>query len=40
MIGVMKVKAKNPYTMDGIPAKSSKIGLMIFLAFLEANSLR
>lgn len=38
--GVNKVKAIYPYTTDGIPAKTSSIGFIIFLVFLDAYSLR
>lgn len=36
----MKVNAKKPYTIEGIPARSSKMGFTILRVFLEANSLR
>src|SRR5690625_900506 len=39
-IGVINVKAKNPYTIVGIPASNSKTGLAIFLIQSEAYSLK
>jgi len=38
--GVIKVSAKKPYTIEGMPARSSIIGLITFLTFELANSLR
>lgn len=38
--GVIKVKAKYPYTTVGIPARISRAGLSHFLQWGEANSLR
>lgn len=40
IFGVIQFNAKYPKTTVGTPAKSSRIGLIVFLVLLEANSER